>query len=477
MKNMLRTKIIATIGPASNSEEIISELIKAGARAFRINSSHGKKEEHLEIIKKIRKVAQHLNLCVPIMFDLQGPKIRIGILKAPINLKEGDNVVLKPCGEQEDENFIPIDHRGLAEDLKEGDVVLLDDGKIELKVTGKFSDSVEAVVTDGGVLTSRKGVNIPTARINIPSITPRDIEFINFAVENMVDYFALSFVRTKEDIIKAKEYIKKAGGQTPVIAKIEKPEAVNNLVDIIMISDGIIIARGDLGIEISPERVPVVQKHIIKEANSLGKEVITATQMLESMIKEPIPTRAEASDVANAIIDGTDALLLTGETAVGEFPAKTVKMMSSIAENVENSNLCKYNTYESGRNGICNPDSQSIASAAIRIIDEIEITAIVAFTRSGFTGRLISKAKPSVPVIAISDRKDICEQLSLLWGIEPFYMEFSPNFTEEFLRQTDEFLVKNTFLENNDKIIITGGMPCLATGTTNFIRIHEIGSL
>lgn len=477
MKNLLRTKIIATIGPASNTEKKIVELINAGARAFRINTSHGKKEDHLEIIKIIRKISEQETLYIPIILDLQGPKIRVGILKEPLNLIEGENITIKPCMEQERDKFIPVDYCNITQDLKEGDIILLDDGKIELKTIKVEPEKIETIVVDGGVLTSRKGVNIPSAKINIPSITPRDIEFIEFATENSLDCIALSFVRKKEDILEAKEQIKLTGGDIPVIAKIEKPEAVDNLEEITTVSDGILIARGDLGIEISPERVPVVQKHIIKKVNSMGKEVITATQMLESMIKEPIPTRAEASDVANAIIDGTDALLLTGETAVGQFPVKTVKIMRLIAENVESSDLYKHNSYESKENGLCNMDSQSIAKAVIGMLDELKINAIVAFTRSGFTGRLISKAKPSVPVISISDKKEVCKKLNLFWGVFPHYMELSPNFTEDFLRKTDDFLIKNTFLEKGDKVLITGGMPCLATGTTNFIRIHEIGTL
>jgi len=477
MNKSLRTKIIATIGPVTNTEEKITELINAGARAFRINSSHGSKQEHGEIIRKIRKAAEKLNFYIPIIFDLQGPKIRVGILKEPLTLIEGEIATMIPCPEQGDEDYIPIDYCELAYDLKEGDTVLLDDGKIQLKVTSITFEKIEAVVIDGGILKSRKGVNIPTANINLPAITSRDIEFIKFAVENRVDFIAMSFVRKKEDILEAEEQIKQVGGNIPIIAKIEKPEAVENLAEIIAASYGIIIARGDLGIEISPERVPVVQKHIIKEANSQRKEVITATQMLESMIKEPIPTRAEASDVANAIIDGTDALLLTGETAIGEFPVKAVSTMKLIAEDVENSNLYKFNTYEPGMSDGCNVDSQAIANAAIGMLEEVEAKAIVAFTRTGFTGRLISKAKPGVPVVAISDSEEVCRQVNILWGVFPFHMELSSNFTEEFLRKTDEFLIKNTFLEKGDRIVITGGMPCLATGTTNFIRIHGIGSL
>ncbi|OGI01783.1 MAG: pyruvate kinase [Candidatus Melainabacteria bacterium GWF2_37_15] len=464
MKNLLHTKIIATIGPASNTVEKITELINAGVRSFRVNSSHGTPESHLQEIQNVRRAAQDLNIYIPIILDLQGPKIRAGILREPMNLKEGQVVILKPAKEQGNEDFIPVDYPELFKDLKPDDVILMDDGKIQMKITSTNAENIEAVVTDGGVLTSRKGINVPGVKLNVPSITQRDIDYIKFAVLNKVDYLALSFVRKKEDVLQVKEYC-----DIPVIAKIEKPEAVENLNEIMAVSDGIMVARGDLGIEISPQRVPIVQKHIIKEANSHKKEVITATQMLESMMHEPIPTRAEASDVANAIIDGTDAIMLSGETAVGEYPVEAVKIMRSIAENVEDSNLCQYNTFEPS-----DEDSQIIASAAIRMLEQTTISAIVAFTRSGFTARLISKAKPSVPVIAISDNKAVCDRLNLLWGVFPFYMEFGSGFNEEFLAKLDEFLINNTSLKKGDKVVITGGMPSMGLGTTNFVRIHQV---
>ncbi len=476
MKNLLRTKIIATIGPASDGTEKITELIKAGVRLFRVNSSHGNIQEHDQRIKNIRKAARELNLYIPIILDLQGPKIRAGILKEPIYLKEGEVITLKPSEEQGNNDFIPVDYTGLCRDLKIDDVILIDDGKIELKVIGTEPEKIEALVTDGGILTSRKGINIPKAVLSVPSLTQKDIDYIKFAVEKNVDYIALSFVRSKKDVERAKEYIKSSGGDIPIIAKIEKPEGVDKLREIMEVSEAIIVARGDLGIEISIQRVPVVQKQIIKEANLLKKEVIVATQMLESMMHEPLPTRAEASDVANAIIDGTDAVMLSGETAVGEYPVEAVKIMRSIAENVEASGLCKYNTFIPPDSYICSEDSQIIANAAIRMLEQTNIWAVIAFTRSGFTARLISKAKPGVPVIAISDNRAVCDRLNLLWGVFPYYMEFGSNFTEEFLRELDDFLVQNTFIKNGDKVIVTGGMPCMAAGTTNFVRIHEVGA-
>ena len=464
MKNLLHTKIVATIGPASDSVEKLTALINAGVRVFRVNSSHGTPETHLAEITNIREAARSLNLYIPIILDLQGPKIRIGTLKEPMDLREGQQVVLKPGKDQEEKDVIPVDYPELFENLKPDEIILMDDGKIQLKIVSSSAEKIEAVVTDSGVLTSRKGINLPGVTHNIPSVTPRDIEYIKFAVENNIDYIALSFVRRRDDVLQVKKYC-----DIPVIAKIEKPEGVQNLNEILDVSDGVMVARGDLGIEISPERVPVIQKQIIKAANIAKKEVIVATQMLESMLHEPIPTRAEASDVANAIIDGADAIMLSGETAVGDYPVEAVKMMSSIAKNVEDSNLCQHNYFN-----ISDNDSQIIANAVVKMLEQTNIAAVVACTRSGFTARLISKAKPSVPVIAISDNQTICDRLNLLWGVFPYFLEFGTNFTEEFLLGLDEFLVNHTFLKKGDKIVITGGMPSMSHGMTNFVRIHQV---
>ncbi|MFH0703189.1 MAG: pyruvate kinase [bacterium] len=476
MQDLIKTKIIATIGPSSDTEEKITELINAGARIFRINSSHGTKEEHQKSIEKIRKVSKSLNIHIAIILDLQGPKIRVGNLKEPLNLKEGDEIILKPGMDFENPDIIPVDYAGITSDVKKGDRILLDDGKIELKVIDVSQESITAKVIYGETLTSRKGLNIPGTTPSISAVTEKDIDYIKFAIENNVDYIAQSFVRTKEDIIKAKNYISKFKGDIPVIAKIEKPQAVENLDSIIAASDGVMVARGDLGIETSPADVPIIQKDIIEKANTRRKVVITATQMLESMIYEPIPTRAEASDVANAIIDGTDAVMLSGETAMGKYPVESVNMMDLIAKNIESSKLYKGNQYSSKARDIYEVDSQAIATVVIRMLTEIEIDAIVAFTRSGFTGKLLSKAKPTVPIIAISDNEKVCRRLNLFWGIFPLLMDFEESFTEELLKKIDEMLINQTFLKPGDKIIITGGLPYLTVGKTNFLRLHQIGS-
>jgi pyruvate kinase len=340
----MKTKIIATLGPATDTPEKIRELIETGVGAFRLNTSHGEKEWHADKVKAIRTVSAELNLHIPIILDLQGPKIRVGKLPQPMELKDGDMVTLNCAMTQEEKNCIPVDYPGIINDLKLSDVVMLDDGRIQLKITAVLPDKLEAIVTNGGVLTSRKGINVPGAKLSVPSLSPKDIDYIKFAVENAIDWLALSFVRTKDDLLQAKEYVKQAGGNIPFIAKIEKPIALDNIDEIMDNSEGVMIARGDLGIEISPEHVPIVQKHLIAKANDKRRLVITATQMLESMVNEPIPTRAEASDVANAILDGSDAVMLSEETSVGKFPIEAVKMMREIAEDVESSDIYKPNS-------------------------------------------------------------------------------------------------------------------------------------
>jgi len=476
MQKLMKTKIIATIGPATCTEEKIKELILAGTKIFRINSSHESKEIHKQRIETVRKISGELNLHIPVILDLQGPKIRVGTLNEPMELAEDAIVVLKPALEQEDPAIIPVDYMGIINDVKVGDKILLDDGKIGLTVLSLTKDSITSKVIYGGTLKSRKGLNIPGTTASISAITDKDIDFIKFAVENNVDYLALSFVRTKDDVVRAKSYVQQFKGDIPVIAKIEKPQALDNLESIIMASDGVMVARGDLGIEISPERVPIAQKQIIEMSNSHRKEVIVATQMLESMIEDPMPTRAEASDVANAILDGTDAVMLSGETAVGKYALESVSMMNMIAQNIEKSPFYKGNKFTSDKEHIYELDSQAIASAVIRMLTEVEISAIVAFTRTGFTGKLLSKAKPSVPIIAISDNEKTCRKLNLSWGIFPYLMPFEINFTEELLRKLDEMLMKETFLNAGDKIIITGGLPYLTVGKTNFLRLHQVGS-
>lgn len=470
------TKIIATIGPATDSECKIKELITAGVNVIRLNSSHSNKETHKNVINLIRKVCQELNTYTAIMLDLQGPKIRIGNLIEPKVLTEGEDVTLMHQTDQTDPNILPVDYSRIIEDVNIDDVILLDDGKITLKISSKTENTITAKVIYGGVLTSRKGLNVPGANFSISALTDSDVEYVKFAVENNIDYIALSFVRNKEDVLLTKNYIKQFNGNTPVISKIEKPQALDNLDAIISVSDGIMVARGDLGIEISPENVPIAQKEIIEKANKQRKPVIVATQMLESMICQPLPTRAEASDIANAIIDGADAVMLSAETAVGKFPIKAVEMIKSIARNVEKSRHYKNNVTLEKVEDIYDIPSQAISSAITNTIDEVGIDAIVVLTRTGSSAILLSKEKPSVPIIAVSDSQEVCNKLSLLWGVFSVQMDYKDRLTQNSIKAIDEVLLEKTFLKENDSIALAGGLPFLGFKRTTFFILHKVGA-
>ncbi|MDD3593334.1 MAG: pyruvate kinase [Candidatus Gastranaerophilales bacterium] len=474
-EEFIKTKIVATIGPASDSEEVIKELILAGTTMFRLNSSHETPEVHLHRLQTIRKISKELGRFIPVVLDLQGPKIRVGNLDNPIELKVNQELIIKPQMEQKGENIIPVDYEGIVKDVKSGDRLLLDDGRLEFRVTGTEPDYAKAVVVNGGILKSRKGLNIPGSTLSISAITKRDVDYIKFSVDNEVDYIALSFVRSKDDVIKAKNILEVFGKNIPIISKIEKPQAIDNLDSIITVSEGIMVARGDLGIEISPEKVPLVQKKIIKAANAQKKVVIVATQMLESMVEQPMPTRAEASDVANAIIDGTDAVMLSEETTIGKYPVKAVEMMAQIAKNVENSDVISRNYYPAEMRQINNPDAQAICSAIMKMIEKIDIKAILAFTASGYTPSLLSKGKPSVPIYALCENEAACRQMNLYRDVFPVLFDCKIEMNRETVKLINNLLVKTLGYKSNDKIIITGSIPELARGkTTNFIRLHEI---
>ncbi len=468
-----KTKIVATLGPVCEHEEGIRNLIEAGVSMFRLNTSHGTEEDHRRRIEIIRRVCKEKNIHLPVLVDLQGPKIRIGNLESEMVITNGQKLVFSPSVKEKD--IIPVDYAGLANDVKPGDMMLIDDGKLEVVVEKVEDDKVYTEVVNGGVLKSRKGLNIPGSTASLAAVTPRDVKFIEFAVNNNADYVALSFVRQKEDILTARDYIKNFGGDIPIIAKIEKPQAVDNMKEIIQVSDGVMVARGDLGIEISPEKVPIVQKRIINEALQQRKVTIVATQMLETMIEQPIPTRAEASDVANAIIDGTDAIMLSGETSVGKFYAEAVHMMTMIAENVEHSDFCRYDL-DLPINPCYHMTRQAVVNAAVKMVKDIDAKAILAFTHTGYTPKLMSKLRPKVPIIVISDSEATCRRLNLFWDMFPFCRNWDRVLNREFLIELDEFLLSNTDLKADDRVILTGSIPKLITGKTNFIRVHRIGA-
>ena len=470
-----KTKIVATLGPATSSYEMIKKLTLAGASMFRLNSSHGTIEGHLENIKNIRRVSDELGLYIPFMIDLQGPKIRVGNIPAPININSGDRIVLKAGEYEEGSDYIPVDYDGIADDVKTGDKILLDDGKVGLCVCEVRDNKVYTEVLYGEEIKPRKGINLPGSTASLDAVTKRDKEFIKFAVENNADYIAQSFVREASDVIMAKKIIKAAGGDIPVIAKIEKPQAVKNLDEIIYEADGIMVARGDLGIEMSPAEVPIIQKVIIDKTIKQRRVCIVATQMLESMIEEPIPTRAEASDIANAIMDGTDAVMLSGETAMGKYPVEAVAMMREIANNTENCQFCLSNLIlDTNEHYELSP--QAIANAAVKMAQDLHAKAILAFSHTGYTPKLLAKLRPQVPVIAISDMEKTCRKLNLYWGITPSHKEWDAVLDTNILKEIDKYIFENTSFKKDERIIIIGSIPKLITGRTNFIRVHRIGA-
>ena len=470
-----KAKIVATLGPATSSHDMIKALVEAGATMFRLNTSHGTEEMHASNIETIRKVSKETGIYIPILVDLQGPKIRVGNIPNPIEIEEGQELILEATDKVNNSEIIPVDYEGIANDVKAGDKILLDDGNIGLSVLKVINNQVYVKVLYGSLIKPRKGINLPGTTASLSAVTERDVEYIRFAVQYDADYIALSFVREASDIELAKKHIKNFGGYIPVIAKIEKPQAVENIEGILKIADGIMVARGDLGIEMSPEEVPIVQKYIVDKTIRERKVCIVATQMLESMIENPIPTRAEASDVANAIFDGTDAVMLSGETAMGKHPIEAVKMMRKIASNVEDCSYCLSNLdLEINDNYELSP--QAIANAAVKMAQDLNAKAILAFTHTGYTPRLISKLRPTVPVIAISDSESTCRRLNLFWDITTDCQNWDNVLDADLLEKIDEYIQTKTEYKIGERIIIIGSIPKLITGRTNFIRVHRIGA-
>lgn len=474
MKSLISTKIIATLGPTADTKERIRALAKAGVTMFRLNSSHENEAEHLRRLNYIREIEKEVGYPIPTLLDLQGPKIRVGMLEEPIELVNGSTVKFKHQDEYVN-GIIPVDYAGIAEDVTIGEKIMLDDGKLVLEVLGVENEVISAKVLCGGLLKKRKGINIPGSQGSLKVLTERDIRFVKFAIDNEIDYLGLSFVRDAKDVLELKEIIKQYNGKIKIISKIEKPQALKNIDEIITKSAGIMVARGDLGIEISPQKVPIVQKEIIKKANAQKKVVIVATQMLESMIEQPIPTRAEASDVANAIIDGTDAIMLSGETAAGKYPVEAVKMMTSIAKNVENSSIMQHNHYSKDLVDACKDDSIAICMAIIDMVEKINVKAILTLTASGFTPKLLSKAKPSVPILSFCPSYRNTRRMVLYSNVYPIEMELNQGINQQTLEIIDKCLVERFHFKEGDKVIFTGALPDLLVGKTNFIKLHEIG--
>lgn len=468
---MKRAKIVCTLGPASRSEPVLTRMIEAGLDVVRLNFSHGTYDDHAESIAMVRRVAEGLGRQVAIMQDLQGPKMRVGALDGVVTLAEGDDVVLASGLEAGGEG-IPTTYENLARDVSAGDRLLLDDGKIELRVRKVEGTDVHAAVVVGGDLTSNKGINLPGVQVSAQTFTEKDREDLRFGVEHGVDYVAMSFVRAPADIGTVKREARNWGAEIPVIAKLERSEAVEGLDEILEVADGVMVARGDLGVEMAPEQVPVIQKRIIASANAAGVFVITATQMLESMTHNPRPTRAEASDVANAIYDGTDAVMLSGETAVGDYPVETVRMMSRIITEAEAGVRASAIPPRRGRATGSFPDA--IGHAATMAAEDVGARAIVAFTQSGSTARLISKRRPATPIVAFTPDEKISRQLCLCWGTEPRLLTGAED-TDEMIREVESRLLNEGQVSVGENLVILSGAPVTARAETNLLKLHRVG--
>lgn len=476
---MRKTKIIATMGPATSTYEIMVDLIKAGLDVARANFSHESHAEHERRINLMRKAAHSQGRTVAILQDLQGPKIRTGKLKdsQPINLVNGKQFTITTRDIIGSEEIVSTVYQKFASDVNPGDRVLLSDGLIELRVLQKAGEDVLCEVVNGGVLREKQGINLPGVRISAPSLTEKDIDDLLFGLKIKVDYIALSFVRSAKDIKQAKDLISKMGCDTPVIAKLERPEAIENLDEILDIADGVMVARGDLGVELPPEQVPLMQKEIIKRANQRSIPVITATQMLDSMIWNPRPSRPEISDVANAIIDGSDAVMLSGETASGKYPVQSVAMMCRIAEEVEtNSEILEHNRMFHWEFAEVHSSPQAIGAAVSTIVRSLPVKAIWVHTMSGSTPRLISHYRPSVPIYAFTPSEIVCNRLNLLWGVRPIKIEFYRTY-EDLEKQVFPLVKELGLAEKGDTVIMTGGHPTSECGPTNFLKIQTLDYL
>jgi pyruvate kinase len=469
-----RAKIVATLGPASNTEPIFRDLVRAGVDVVRLNFSHGTHEEKLSLIKMIRKVSreEHKPLCI--LGDLQGPKIRTNKLKGgvPVLLKAGERLTITPRELLGDASIVSTTFKTLAENVEQGSRILLSDGLIELRVHEVEGDDVVCEIINGGLLGEKKGINLPGIPVRVPSLTEKDAEDLEFALKNGVDAIAVSFVRTAEDVRLVRNRITALGGETWIIAKLEKPQAIEHLDAILQAADGVMVARGDLGVEVPPERVPAIQKHIIRRAGEYRKPVITATQMLESMIENPRPTRAEASDVANAVYDGTDGVMLSGESAMGKYPIEAVAMMSRIVSEAERS--IKEDKLNAPRERVSRLSiAETICEAAAHAADDLDLRGIALFTESGSTARQLSKYHPSAPIFALSPVDITINRLNLLWGTTPIRCP-KVNSTEALVDVAESLLEQRGYVKPREVIAIVAGTRT-KSGSTNFLRLHVMG--
>jgi pyruvate kinase len=468
-----RAKIICTIGPACNSESSLRELMRAGMDVARLNFSHGSHRDHARNIARLRQVARDENRTICILQDLQGPKIRTGALRhhAPVMLEKGSVLRITPRNVEGTATLISTTFEGIARELEVGARVLLSDGRIELKVTEISGADVECVVVNGGMLAEHQGINLPGIALSIPALTAKDRADLAFGLEHGVDVVAISFVRSAADVRLAKDLIRRHGGSAPVIAKLEKPQAIEQLEQILEEATGVMVARGDLGVEMPPEKVPVIQKHVIRRAREWRKPVIIATQMLESMIESPRPTRAEASDVANAIFDGTDVVMLSGETATGKHPREAVEMMAKIVVEAEQ-NIALASDARLRREHRGLSVAETICEAISHAAEDLHMAAIAIFTESGNTARMISKYRPVARIYAFTRQKDVCNRMNLLWGVQPLFFKRALS-AEAMVHTAERTLLADGTVRIGDVLGVVAGTQ-VASGSTNFMRLHAV---
>jgi len=481
-----KTKIVATVGPASESEDMLLALAKAGVNVFRLNFSHGSHEEHLQRIERIRKINKEHGFHVAILQDLQGPKIRVGLMENGndgVMLHAGDRFTFTNEDIIGNASRVTTPYKGMFQDVKLGERILMDDGKLEVRVTGVDIEKQEVYteVVYGGLLKQKKGVNLPNTAISQDSVTEKDWQDLEFGIQNQVDWIALSFVRTADEIIRIKDYIKSKGSHAKVIAKIEKPEAVANMTSIIEATDAIMVARGDLGVEMPSEEVPLIQKELVAKSHEAGKPVIVATQMLESMIDNPRPTRAEVGDVANAVLDGADAVMLSGESAAGKYPILAVETMAKTILQVEQlgDNAVLYFRHHTR---VTLPDYQSkdrdndnVIVVGCRLARDLQIQAIIGITSSGYTATRLSHHRPKANIYIFTSNPILVTQLSLYWGVEVFPIETLGDYTEgDIVEATKDFLVREGKLKTGDKYINMLSVPVLKDNRTNTVRLGNV---
>ncbi len=469
-----RTKIVATLGPASRAPEVLSRLIEAGVNVFRLNFSHGERAEHEAAVRTIRELAKAHDRPVAVLQDLQGPKIRVGRFKeGQVELKPGATFVLTTEPVEGDEARVSISYKGLPADVKPGQTLLLDDGRIVLEVVSTTPTEIVTRVVVGGVLSNNKGINVPGAELSIPALTEKDIEDLEFGARLDVDWVAVSFVRSRDDLLLARHYMNRFNSGARLLAKIEKPQAVVRFDEILDEADGVMIARGDLGVEMPLEDVPLVQKRLIRKSIHAGKPVITATQMLESMVQSPTPTRAEVSDVANAIFDGTDAVMLSAETAVGAYPVEAVRVMDRVARRVEAS--AEYaEKLRFLRPEPLHTTPDSIALASVDVAESLPARVIAVFTASGRSVAHVARFRPAVPVAALTPSERVCRQLALVSGVYP-RLAPDPKDTDDMVRLAMERVRSLGVAEPGDRVVITAGVPFGVSGTTNMLRVERLG--